>query len=234
MPERDVEMSAPQSHSPPIIHPAHAWLCLGALLLVPAVALHGTTGDLTVYFRYRVPPGQFLYVASKLCGLYALVALWLQALLGLLGPAALHIVGLQSSIRPHRVLGSLAAVLVLAHVASFVGAASLREGAPAYNFLWPEFQGFYRSALALGAIGLFCIVASIAAMILSRRPHALKVWLHRLGLVALALVLVHSYLVGSETRVGMMPVLYVLMIVTLAAASAYRVVRTVRGVERVE
>jgi predicted ferric reductase len=210
------------------IPPAHAWLALGAVLLIPAIALHSTTGDLTVYFRYEVLPGQFAYVASKMCALYALVALWLQALLGLGGPSAARVFGVKDSARAHRWLGSVAAVLIVAHVAAFVGAASLREGAFAYRFLWPAFHGFYRSVLSLGAIAFFCVVAAIGAIALWRRGSATTMWVHRLALAGFGLVLAHSYLVGSETRTGMMPFLYLLMIISVVAALGYRAARALR------
>jgi hypothetical protein len=47
-------------------------------------------------------------------------------------------------------------------------------------------------------------------------------------MLAFVLVLVHSYLVGSETRVGMMPLLYGVMICSVVAGVAYRATHVAR------
>jgi DMSO/TMAO reductase YedYZ heme-binding membrane subunit len=216
------------------VPPGLSWLILGSALLIPAAALLSTTGDPTVYLRYEVPSGQAAYFAAKVFGLYALAALWLQALLGLTGPAASEWLGLREPARLHRFLGALAAALVVAHVVSFVSAASLREGQFAYKLLWPTFHGFYRSVLSLGAIALICIVVAVASVLAWRRAPRARRWLHRLAMVAFALVLVHSYLVGSETRVGMMPLLYGAMICSVMAGVALRAARSARREDAAE
>jgi DMSO/TMAO reductase YedYZ heme-binding membrane subunit len=91
--------------------------------------------------------------------------------------------------------------------------------------LWPTFHGFYRSVLSLGAIALICIVVAVASVLAWRQAKRARRWLHRLAMVAFALVLVHSYLVGSETRVGMMPLLYGVMICSVVAGVALRAAR---------
>lgn len=62
----------------------HALILLGTGAVVPTLAVWLTSvGNPLDYLRYELPPGQALYILSKLLGLVALALLWLQCLTAL-------------------------------------------------------------------------------------------------------------------------------------------------------
>ena len=198
---------------------------LAAILVGPGLAFVMTAGDIREYFHYDVPDGQFLYILSKLTGLYAAVLLWLQVMGGLIRPAG--IVGGEAPgfLRRHRVLGLAATLLLLIHAGLFVAAVSLRNGHFAWALLWPHFDlGYYRQMLSLGLIAAWLLMGVIVAGLVRSRLGGLWKWIHRLSVPALVLVLVHSFFIGTETRVGPMPYVYLIMAASLLAAAFWRLV----------
>jgi sulfoxide reductase heme-binding subunit YedZ len=192
------------------------------LFILPGLTLWQTTGDFSEYFEYEVLPGQFLYILAKLFGLYAIILLWLQIMLGLIGPPMTRAFDLRSTFPIHRTLGIATLLVIVAHVVLFVTAASIRNKIPALDLLWPSFHDYYRSILTLGLFGTWLIIAGAIAAFQRKRLQRLWRWGHRLSLPAFALIFVHSILVGSESRVGAMPYFYVAMLVSLLAAVFFR------------
>ena len=179
-----------------------------ALLLIPGITHILHTGDWVAYFRDNSLDGQFLYILSKLIGLYAIVLLWLQLMSGLLR------IRLFDGWRPliHRNLGLVTLSLVVLHVTLFVAGVSIRNGHFAYKLLLPNLFGHYfQKIVALGVIALWLlIIATVCAVIRNRLPIVWK-WGHRMMLVVFALGFMHSYLIGSEARSGGMLYLYYVM-----------------------
>lgn len=166
------------------------------------------TGDWVAYFRDESLDGQFLYVLSKLVGLYAIVLMWLQLMSGLVR------IRLFDGWNPviHRNLGLVTLSLVVLHVTLFVAGVSIRNGHFAYKLLLPNLFGpYFPKIVALGVIALWLlIIAAVFAAIRNRLPIVWK-WGHRLMLVVFGLGFVHSYLIGSEARAGGMLYLYYAM-----------------------
>ena len=201
-------------------------LAIIALLVVPGWALMKTTGDFAAYFRFDVLDGQFLYILSKLFGLYAIVLLWAQTMYGLLARQGTGWFSVEPGSRLHRAMGMAVIVLLLAHAFLFIAGVSLRNGHFAYKLLLPHLQsGYYPMMLSFGLIAAWLLLVVGLAAGLRRRLNVVWKWLHRLSLPALILVFVHSFFIGSETRVDAMPYLYAVMVATLLAAVVFRLFR---------
>lgn len=200
------------------------WVPLGAMLLSAAfvACLWGvSTGDVTNYLlgNQDLPPGQRAYVLSKLFGLLGIVWLWLQALFA----TARFVPGLRFLPAPardtHRLLGMGTVVVILAHIALYVSAVTLRGDKLASGVLVPSFSGSYfeqQVAWGILAAGLLLLVAAAGAL---RARMRVAAWLHRAWIAAFALGFLHSISLGTETRMGPMPVLYVLMGASLSVGA---------------
>lgn len=178
-------------------------------LLIPPVAWLMSSGDPLAYFTHHVPPGQLLFVASKLCALMALVLFWLQCMMALSRIApALH--GFfQLSRRQHIVLGCTTALMVVLHVGLFVTASTLRTKASALDMLVPTFtHGYYRSNIGLGAIAFWVLFVGMLGGTLRLWRGTAWRWVHRAVFVVFTLGFLHGVAIGSETRFGLMKYIY--------------------------
>ena len=194
------------------------------LALIPGITFLSTTGDISVYFSSPVLDGQFLYIVSKLVGLYAMFLLWLQVMLGLLGKQVLSRLGLDFKPAFHASLGLTVVGLLLAHITLFVIAASIRNGNFAYQLLLPNLFGhYYPMIVSLGLIAAWLILVALLFVALRTRFQFLWKWGHRLTLPAFFLVFFHSYLIGSETRAGLLEYFYYLMFFLVALVLFFRI-----------
>ena len=195
---------------------------LGVCVLVPVMVWWQSVGDMRVYIDYRTPPGQTLYVLSKLAGLYALFLGWLQILLMLMKQSAPDGIARRWSLAFHRAFGFTVLGCMTLHVALFVAAASLRTGHVAFGLLAPNFNGFYATAVSLGLFGFYGIVIVAIAGVLRAAGRLRAAWVHYAALPVFGLTYLHSLLIGTETRAEPMLVLYAIMGVSLLAACVYR------------
>lgn len=202
------------------------------VFIAPVMLWAWSTGNPAYYLQHAAPPGQGLYVASRLLGLIALSLFWFQAMTALArGVPRLQGFFLLSPVN-HRRLGLSLFGLVIAHVLLFFLAVSLRTGHVAYGVLIPDFEaGFYRFYVSLGVIALALLPLGIAAGYLRRRLAGIR-WLHRIWPVVFALVFLHGVNIGTETRIGLMFYVYLLMAVSLVAAATLRAVTAWRRTRR--
>jgi predicted ferric reductase len=203
------------------------------LLMVPVQTWLLLGGDFSEYLNHETPPGQLSYLLAKLSALYALVLLWAQVLLGLLkhrlSSAPSSVVGAKRWASIHRALGLATLLLILTHVLLFVAATSLRNGHLAWDLLLPWGQGYYRTMVASGAAALWLAALAIAVRFIRRLQGRAKTWLHRLALVAVILVLLHSLTIGTESRAGWMLWGYGFMAISLLVALIDRLHRALRS-----
>lgn len=166
----------------------------------PVLALWETTPNLLFHFQNPVLPGQSLYFLSKVCGLYALILIWLQAIAGMLTRDVNYRHLIFPSAIWHPRVGICAISLIAGHVALFVAAASARNQHFAWKLFLPSvFEGYYKLMLSVGLIGLFCLLVGVLAAGFRKRVRVWR-WGHRLAALALVLGLAHSFAIGSETR----------------------------------
>ncbi len=181
---------------------SNGWMLLAALLVVmtlPAMIWYQQTGELGVYYSPSTPPGQLLYVLSKLAGMYALLFIALQIIVSLAGRLK------QASIPHlrllHPLLGTFVVLLGMTHALLFFAAVSVRQGDPAWGLLFPGFRDFYHTHLTLGLFGLWILITvMISGFTRSiNRSHFAKI-LHRGYWLAIVLVYIHALAIGTETQ----------------------------------
>jgi hypothetical protein len=197
-------------------------LALGACavtLFIPVLVWLASTGAPQAYLTHRVPPGQTLFVASKLCALLALTLFWLQCMTAL----ARYSPALQGLMRltriQHIVLGSTAAGMIAAHVALFMAASAMRTGHAAFNVLIPHFNlGYYSAHLGYGAMALWLLVLAVIAGALRMSGRARWRWPHRAVFMVFVLAMIHGASIGTETRYGLMKYVYAFIALSMAAA----------------
>jgi len=196
-----------QSYYQQFIH----WIILAFLVILPSVIWAQSIDNFSIYYEYDTPPGQVVYIFSKLAGLYAVFLLWLQVLLGLMRHTS-YWPGRNISIKFHRNLGITAFSALILHAALFVTAVSIRKNTFVYDLLLPVFDhGFYRIAVTLGILALYGLIIVVIAGFLRKQGNKKAVWVHRISLIALTLTLIHCLLIGTETRYLTMIAVYVFM-----------------------
>ena len=205
------------------ISTAHLALLLAIGLSLTLSAWAYGSGDLWSYLDDSVPEGQLVYVISKACALSGVVLVWIQILAGLTiasrGTVAPHI-----SVQWHQQIGVAVLVMLLLHWATFVTGVSMRLDHFATDYITPTFShGFYRTIVSLGMLSLIAMLIASAAALLRKR---FKYWraVHVLASIGAVGGAIHSWLIGSETRMGAVKWLYIFMIVTLACALLWRLV----------
>lgn len=185
------------------------------LLVIPLFSWLSSEGNILDYFIYTVPQGQFLYVISKLLGLYGLTFLWLHMSYALLRHSFFNVYLVPWSIKRHRNTAIFALVLIVLHLGLFVMAVSLRKELVSFDLLIPNFShGYYKSLLSFGAIGFWLIlfVALTGRLLaLTKKNEWTLRWLHRLSFVCFTLVYFHGLGVGSETKSGILFLFYLFM-----------------------
>ena len=196
------------------------WLLLVCALLVGVGAIFSVSDSLMTAITPFTPPGQLLYVLSKMVGLLAMVLIWLQLMLSLSSRVFGQIVRLGS--RVHRINGLALLFLLSLHVVLLVAAVSVRHGSLSLSLLVPNFaSGYYTSSTSLGVLGLLLFGLASAIYIFRQKCERLFRWGHRCVIVACILVFAHSYLIGSETRNALMSTFYLgsagLLLVVLMA-----------------
>ncbi len=205
------------------------WLPLGLtalLVAIPLITWILSVGDLTAYFTLEVPRGQILYLASKLCALAAVVLISIQLALGLSGLVRSPSSAAVASRRLHRALGVTTLLVILAHAFLFIAAASLRNKTLMLEYLWPDYShGYYRSMISIGAIALIGVVLTVTAGFLRWQRRPMGRWLHWIALPSYALIWIHSLTIGSESRMGLMTLVYGLLALLIATALVYRLRR---------
>lgn len=198
---------------------ALSWLICTLTFLIPPLAWLLSSGDPAAYFTHHVPPGQFIFVASKLCALLALSLFWLQCMTALARVSPALAGFFQFTRWQHIVLGCATFGFTLLHLGLFVIASTLRTKHTALDLLIPTFtQGFYRVNLSLGAIAFWLLVVAVVAGALRLRRGAAWRWVHRIVFAVFALGFLHGIAVGSETRFGLMKYVYAFIGLSIATA----------------
>lgn len=206
-------------------------LFLISLILLPAATWLAALGNPVNYFHFDLPPGQLPYLLAKLAGLYVLLLLWLQVMLGLLQGDHLAR-GLVASwgIERHRLLGITTLLTAWAHFLLFFTAVSLRKDAIAYDLLLPELdKGFYFVAVSLGWFALAGLNIVALTGLLRRKASGLWALAHRLSLLVIVVALIHAQMIGSEARSGLWFTVHLLLAGLLLAALIRRLVLRTRS-----
>ncbi len=210
------------------VHIAH--LLLIALACVPIVVWLLSVQHPLAYLRMDgLPPGQSLYVLAKLAGLLAVVALWMQAMLGLTRVVPILRCLPASNLPQHRWLGIATAGLVLTHVVLFIVATTLRKNALAIDLLWPDLDhGYYFTYVSVGAFAFWLMTLTVFAGWRTARGNRRWRVVHLLWPVLLGLVFVHALAIGTESRFGAMRGVTYCLAISVGIAALWRVLAALR------
>lgn len=176
------------------------WLAVAVILLIPAIQWSGNVFITDHLVSYRLPPGQWFYLLSKLTAQYAFLFLTVQLVFGLVlavRPNALPWL----TTKLHRTIGLTVLGTILLHAGLFVSAVGVRSGHfPATLLTINLDQGFYNLYVSFGLIaaGLLVIVALLGIL---RRFLSLILFrsAHRLAWLVWVFGFAHSYAIGTET-----------------------------------
>lgn len=184
-----------------------------ALVFVAPVAIWVAGLDVEYYRLYPALPGQYLYLASKLFGLCAIWMFAAQVATGLLR----YIPRWQALVLawPHRMFGPLAVGLMVLHFTCFALGVAVRKEESSLQLFVPNFSDFYHGAISIG------VFAAAGAMVAAfgRCWARFKKPLHNLMLPMTMLALIHSYVIGTETRAGWFHIAHLGLFALLVAAS---------------
>lgn len=202
------------------------------VLSIPILVWWQSMANPAIYFSHQLPPGQIHYVISKLIGLYAILFIWLQILVAVYAQKSTGKLIPKITPKRHLWLGCMTMLFSVLHASMFIWGVSLRSGHFASHLLWPDFLGgFYNFAVALGVIGLWSVML-VAISGYKRKSSPRKgFWrlAHKLSVVAFLLVFLHSFLIGTESRIGIMFYFYVGMAAVLLCVLLHRLHGLVQG-----
>ena len=216
------------THNPSLRYVLFA--CLLPVLVLPGIYWFESLGDINIYLNYETPPGQILYLFSKLAGMYALVLIWLQVTLALLNQSMLGIHLVFWNVGFHRKLGLSAALTVAIHAALFVAGVSIRKSEFAFGLLLPNFtHGFYAFSVTIGVFAVYLIISVVITGLLKKKKSTRLLWIHRLAVIAFIFAFIHSLLIGTETRFSAMTFTYLIMGITLLFALYMRFYKPATG-----
>ena len=204
------------------------WAGLLLICCAPLIVWMASVNDPMSYARLNgLPPGQQLYLIAKFAGLSAFFLFWLQCMLALARYAPIVAGFPVSDLRLHRRLGAATALLILAHVALFIVAASLRTGHASWDLLLPSFtHGYYKSNVGLGAIAFWIVCLMLfAGWRISRGQQRWKA-LHMLWPVVFGLGFLHAFAIGTESRYGAMRYLVLFLVVSIVVAGIQRLLHS--------
>lgn len=172
-------------------------ICVNAIIL-PLVLFLSTT-DLDIYFNHSVPPGQFLYVCSKLSALMAISLFCLQLTLKNLSIAYPSFANTNNS---HRLVGLLTLASILLHVFLFASAVFIRsDHIPIGLFTFRFSHGYYNLMVTLGLIGFIFMVLAVSTIVFFKKFLSFSKDIHYQSMLFVyVLVLIHSLTIGTETR----------------------------------
>ena len=194
------------------------------IALSAPVVLWKLTGNTLPWLDIRSsPPGQWLYILSKLAALYAVALIGLQLSLLVLQTGTTTKQHRLWSLSVHRVLGMITLIVITVHVTAFTAATSVRNGELALHLFLPVLgDGYYRTMISIGALGLWLSI--IGASLQLRIAHRIGLrWLHPyLMLIAAVLVTVHSYGIGSESGTNVVAIFYCILLLLILRLWASR------------
>ncbi|MCP4488813.1 MAG: hypothetical protein GY820_16110 [Gammaproteobacteria bacterium] len=208
---------------------------LGLTLFPASIALYlwlQTSHGLTSYWSASTPPGQAAYVLSKYFGLFAILLLITQVLLGIYSVTGR---ARQTSSRGiHKYLGLTALAAVLLHVGLFFSAVALRNGQADWMLLLPNFNaGYYKQVMSLGVIAVPLLLITVwSGYRVTRQLSGRTRLVHRLGIIAFILAYFHGLLIGTETRFNTNLIIYAGVGVLPVMGLAWRVFRNKSREER--
>lgn len=155
------------------------------------------------YLAQEKPPGQNLYILSKLLGLIGIVGLLLQPVFWV----STKLFGVRSLVfvdkRFHMILGLSLLLVLLSHAGLFIAAVSTREGQLVLSPLSISFShGYYKTRVSFGVIALILLVVmTVSGGFLARwSKNKAARYAHYLAVVCLPFAFLHALSIGTEVQ----------------------------------
>ena len=169
---------------------------LGIPLIALAAYLYFLNNGLNEITRPYAPPGQSLYVLSKVAAILVYLLMWWQIMLGLFK---------KINTTHHIVFGTGIFILITSHATLFIAAVSIRQEQLVLGMLLPDFTaGYYKSGLSLGVIALFFIfMVTFTGFLRKKLKNVWKVG-HSLVYITFTLASVHGLMIGSDVNSGVL------------------------------
>ncbi len=194
-------------------------IALGIIIVVGFTAVWlGQAAPFSIYLSGEAPPGQAAYMSMRSLGLFALFLLWAQIMLGILSPLSADVRDSTDLRAFHQKLGIFTFMVAVSHPLFFIWGVFQRTAHFKYDFLLPVFDnGYYQACISIGVIGLYLLAIGFLAAMLRNFRSLNRLWLniHRVNGGVFVLAVIHSLLIGSDTRI-----FAAALLIILAAASA--------------
>lgn len=187
---------------------------LGVSLLLVITGLFISNGHLTEMSRSYAPPGQTLYLLSKITAIFVYLLIWFQIMVGIISKVNKQL---------HIMLGIAVFSLITIHVILFISAVSIRQDELSLGILLPNFSSnYYKSGMSYGVMALFFIViASLAGIFRKKFQNHWKMG-HGFVYVTFSLASVHGLMIGSDINSGRLPYFIYGAVVSLMLAFVYK------------
>lgn len=199
------------------------------LLCIPAITVVNNMGGLNNLSSVTKNITLLTYFILQILGLYGLVLLFTQVIVGAFMIPLRRVFG-GRFLMWHITQGIVIYCIVVLHptlyfLFNFQTSGSLQKAVESFLPHFAEAD----LPLNLGRLGFFCITIGVFAGLLRTRLFLMKYWraFHYFNYVAFGLLLVHSYLIGQDTKSAPFVWLYPLFVVGLLASFFYR--RIIRG-----
>jgi len=172
---------------------------LWLVLAIPAVQWLVSLSD-PILWESQLPPGQWLYLLSKLVAQYAFLLLTIQLGLGL-SLVSKRIQTSSDHIIFHRNIGLSVLFAVLSHACLFIGGVWLRSGHFPLAVIMIQFdQGYYNTFVSVGVIAACLLICVTILGVARKRIPRLFGYLHRVAWLVWGLGFWHSLAIGTETN----------------------------------
>lgn len=189
------------------------------VLFIPAITLFRNTPDESVT---TLP--QLTYLLMRVAGLYAIVFLFFQVLIGAFIDKLRLLFGTKI-LQVHIVQGTVSLLVIITHPLMFFLLNFQTSSFVSSIFLLsPRFSTVVEKYESFGKIAFLLLMIAILAGLFRKNKYIKKHWrkFHYLNYVAFAFVIVHSYFLGSDSRIAPFVFLYPLFVSALVVAVVYR------------
>ncbi len=168
---------------------------IGGALMASVIWLFLSGDNFNGLARPYAPPGQTLYVLSKVIAVFVYLLMWWQMMLGIVN---------KTNIKYHALFGTGIFILIFSHVLLFLFAISTRQEKFNLSLLLPDFtDGYYKSGLSFGIFAFLCIIIAIMTGMLRKKLQRFWKVGHSFIYITFALATVHSLMIGSDVNSGM-------------------------------
>lgn len=176
------------------------WFVGIIIIIIPGIQWGENVFITDQLVSYQLPPGQWLYLLSKLMAQYAFLFFTVQLVLGFLLACRPNMFS-WLSIKLHRTIGLAVLVSTLLHAGLFVSAVAIRSGHLSFKSLRIIFdEGFYNLYVGLGVLAAgFMVIVVIIGLVRNLFPILFFRYVHRLAWLVWVFGFIHSYAIGTET-----------------------------------